>query len=627
MMVSPILEEQPMSAKKQRPRIYLPKTISETSAITAPQLDLSHLTLNSTLADLPTHAFQVSAETSAILVATEFDAQPDLPGVIVMQNDKILGVISRRRFMEQIGRPYGIEVYLYRSIQVMLEATGTNSLKLPGACTIHFAAEIALRRKFSFLYDPIIVEFPDKSLRLLNSYTLLLAQSQLLNLVYQVEQSRRQLAESLEKTGRILSSSLNLQEVTARILVELAHVVSYERGLIMLKKGTVLQKIAQRGFPPHLYQQELTVPIQTNREDVFQRIVATQKPLLVDNVRYEPGWQQLEGLPLDHSWVGVPLVVQNQVIGLISLTRREPYAFRADDVLVVQTFAGQAVIALENARLYDEIMQFKNQLEGMVSERTEELNKAYATLAQLDKTKSDFIKVSAHELRTPLTVVKGYAQVLASDEALQSSAQTKMVLDGMLSGVDRLYQIVNDMLDIAKIDSNALRVHPESVVLAEMIQHLGHKLHKSLQDRSLNLFLHNLETLPAVYGDSDLLLKVFHGLLVNGIKYTPDGGAITVSGREVWVNGRSFVEIKISDTGIGIDPAKQELIFEKFYQTGELALHSSGYTKFKGGGPGLGLAIAKGIVLAHNGRIWVESEGCDEQTYPGSHFYVHLPTS
>ncbi len=122
-----------------------------------------------------------------------------------------------------------------------------------------------------------------------------------------------------------------------------------------------------------------------------------------------------------------------------------------------------------------------------------------------------------------------------------------------------------------------------------------------------------------------MLQKVFYHLIMNAIKYTPDGGDVKVLGR--YVNGTvpPQLEIEVCDTGIGVDPGMQELIFQKFHQTGEVLLHSSGKTKFKGGGPGLGLAIARGIVQAHGGRIWVESPGHDEQKYPGSKFIISLP--
>jgi signal transduction histidine kinase len=156
---------------------------------------------------------------------------------------------------------------------------------------------------------------------------------------------------------------------------------------------------------------------------------------------------------------------------------------------------------------------------------------------------------------------------------------------------------------------------------------------KSLQDdfeqRSLSFVRDDLSQLPRIEADANGLRKVFYHLIVNAIKYTPDGGTITVKGRVLPSAAGHYakggVEITVQDTGIGIDPNVQDLIFAKFYQTGEVALHSSGSTKFKGGGPGLGLAIARGIVEAHGGKIWVESIGHDEETCPGSTFYVQLP--
>ncbi len=129
------------------------------------------------------------------------------------------------------------------------------------------------------------------------------------------------------------------------------------------------------------------------------------------------------------------------------------------------------------------------------------------------------------------------------------------------------------------------------------------------------------------FGDEALLSKVFYALLVNAIKYTPDGGHIHIMAAAAFgADGEpEQVEVVVRDSGIGIDPDHQELIFEKFYQTGQVALHSSGLTKFVGRGPGLGLAIAKGIVEAHNGRIWAVSSGRDEQKLPGSSFHVRLP--
>lgn len=589
--------------------------------------DLSSLTLHSTLADLPTHRFEVSAAASGQVVADAFKRQPDLSGVIVMNGENVVTAVSRRRFLEHVGRAYGVEVYLNRPIYILVEAIGTNHLLLPEQTRIQDAASIALSRPAEQFYEPIIVQCPQGERRLLNAYVLLLAQTQLLNLVNQVEQNRRQLAESLQKTGKALVSSLSLRKVTKRILKELSKVVLYRRGLVLLRREDRLESIARRGFPKDERASPVSVVIQPGADDVFQRILRTQEPVLIGDVTREPSWQQLDWLPIDHSWLGVPLVGSKGVIGLISLTRHAPNAFTEDDIALALAFAGQAAVALENAHLYEQILNFNDQLEQKVAERTAELNQAYTVLAQLDKTKSDFIQVSAHELRTPLTIVKGYTQVLKMRTDLGEKQDILAMLTGIETGVDRLHRIVNSMLDVAKIDSNSLDIYLEPLAPAAIIGLVVAQLERAMVERHLRLVMTGLDDLPLITGDLDLLKKVFYALLVNAIKFTPDRGTVTIAASEMADDVQHHVEIVVADTGIGIDQAQQTLIFEKFYQTGELALHSSGLTKFMGGGPGLGLAIARGIVEAHQGRIWVESPGRDEQTLPGSRFFVRLPVA
>jgi signal transduction histidine kinase len=199
------------------------------------------------------------------------------------------------------------------------------------------------------------------------------------------------------------------------------------------------------------------------------------------------------------------------------------------------------------------------------------------------------------------------------------------LVDGIAASAERLQEIVNSMLDVSKIDSQTLEVVPEPLALATVIRRVQKEFGRALSERNLTLTVSGLDNLPKVEADPDLLFKVFYHLVVNSIKYTPDGGSISVTGQVVLPDARSMVQVIVGDTGIGIDPAHHKLIFEKFYQMGEVAFHSSGRTKFKGGGPGLGLAIARGIVLAHGGQIWAESEGHDEARCPGSRFYVRLP--
>jgi signal transduction histidine kinase len=292
-----------------------------------------------------------------------------------------------------------------------------------------------------------------------------------------------------------------------------------------------------------------------------------------------------------------------------------------------QAIAGGDLDKRTGIRSSDEIGMLANTFDDMtqrLQERTAELEKSNRTLAQMDRTKVRFIEVSAHELRTPLTLIKGYTQMV--QQKANGDADLGQLTKGILDGTERMAEIVNSMLDVSKIDSNALRVVRADIQVDSIIGRLQRTFQASLEQRNLTMHVEGLACLPLIQADPDLLYKVFYHLIINAIKYTPDGGMITVSGRMVEeIPDSPEVEIAVCDTGVGIDPEDQPLVFEKFYQTGEVLLHSSGKTKFKGGGPGLGLAIARGIVEAHRGRIWVESPGYNETTHPGSQFHVRLP--
>lgn len=437
--------------------------------------------------------------------------------------------------------------------------------------------------------------------------------------LYQVEQHRRHLAEALERAARALASDLNIQHVPGRILEELATVVPYGQGAIFLRQHATVRVVAQSGFPSDAGRALPPLPLPIQEGDMFAQMLAVQQPVLLTELSEPMAWWPASDSEL--AWLGLPLIAQERVIGMIVLTRQAGTVFTVQDMTLASAFSGQAAVALENANLYQEILQFNSQLEQLVQQRTEELNSAYHNLERLEKTKSDFIHVTAHELRTPLTLVKGYAQILA--EMLGKNAEAKPLISGILTGEERLHEIVNRMLDMTKLDTHTLALRLQQTKLANIVEHARREFASALRERQLSLTINGLEGLPLIQADPDLLSKAFHNLIINAIKYTPDGGAILVSGQ---VLGEEAVEVVVSDTGIGIDPDHHELIFEKFYQTGRVAVHSSGRTKFKGGGPGLGLAIARGIVLAHGGKIWVESVGHDEQNCPGSHFHVYLPT-
>jgi signal transduction histidine kinase len=255
-----------------------------------------------------------------------------------------------------------------------------------------------------------------------------------------------------------------------------------------------------------------------------------------------------------------------------------------------------------------------------------DLREAYLTLAQLDQAKLDFIEIAAHELRTPLTVIQGYADVLRNNPALQTDPVFNEIIGGIIRGARRLHEIVNGMLDITKIDTETLEVSRVPVLLQNVLAELKNEFADVLALRKLAFQIKQIGDVPYIEADPTLIYKIFYQLYSNAIKFTPDGGTITTT---YWVTdvqdmGQALAVV-VQDSGVGIDTRHHKLIFEKFFQIGKAALHSSSKTSFKGGGPGLGLALVKGAVEAHGGMVWVESDGHNEQTLPGSAFKVLLP--
>jgi len=365
---------------------------------------------------------------------------------------------------------------------------------------------------------------------------------------------------------------------------------------------------------------------------IYQRLVNGAKPLLQYDIRYQKDFAgateaekaYFDGLEMD---IYAPIVSENRLIGLLALgpkSNDEP--FKSREIELLAALANQMVTALENARLISDLRSL-NEKNRLLNEDLRVMNER---LGRMDEVKSDFISIASHELRTPLTQIQGYADLIHEmvDRNISDTEQMKDMSSHLVTAAERMAEVLNAMMDVTQIDVENMDMSFESIRMDDVMKAAIEPYTDALVQRRLDVLIRGMEAMPSIEGDSKRLAQLFQNLLSNAIKFTPDGGRVDVSGQvlgKTELGDPHSIQVTVADTGIGIDKQSLQLIFEKFFRVGPVELHSTGATKFKGAGPGLGLAIAKGIVVAHGGRIWVDSPGYDENTLPGSSFNVVLP--
>ncbi len=259
-----------------------------------------------------------------------------------------------------------------------------------------------------------------------------------------------------------------------------------------------------------------------------------------------------------------------------------------------------------------------------------ELQEAYERLKHLEEAKSNFISVVSHELRTPLTVIHSYSQMLEILPQLSDDENAKELLAGITRGTNRLQEIINDMVSVVRVELSRASFDMTPVSIRSVIKTIEEEKALVVNERGLTFKTEIAGDLPMIAGDFKQIHSALARIVGNAIKYTPDGGQITISADVLdkpngSTGAQAFVEIVVADTGVGIALDKQKMIFDKFSTAEDVSQHSTSQTNFMGGGAGLGLTIAKGVIESHNGRIWVESDGYNTETLPGSKFFVLLP--
>ncbi|MFA6322976.1 MAG: ATP-binding protein [Candidatus Buchananbacteria bacterium] len=309
----------------------------------------------------------------------------------------------------------------------------------------------------------------------------------------------------------------------------------------------------------------------------------------------------------------VPLYVKERLIGIIVIGNKksgDPYSHQ--DLNVLKIIAGQAAIAIENATLYDELKDYNIKLDEEVKKKTTELRKANDELKQLDEAKSEFISIASHQLRTPLTIIKGYISMMQEG----SFGKLSPVIDANLSKVyqanERLIKLVENLLDISRIESGRQDFKMTKIHLEEMAQVVVDNLKGNAKEKKLKLIFHKpTHATPEVMADEGKIHEVMMNFVDNSIKYTKEGKV------EVFVTlENGLVTFCVKDTGMGIKPEVMTVLFQKFSRgEGSFRAHTEGL--------GLGLYVARMMIDAHKGKIWAESDGENK----GSKFCFSLPVA
>ena len=346
--------------------------------------------------------------------------------------------------------------------------------------------------------------------------------------------------------------------------------------------------------------------------DLLEQTLTTRDTAWLDPILYDWGHSSTE-TNLEEGDYEVSFILNRMIALTISVARENLDETEALELLaaVIPVFTHSLSVVV------------RYEMETRVAHISNELNQTQEKLQQLDSNKSKFISVAAHELKTPLTLIEGYTTMMVEMAEKPDQSSIDSLLKGVNKGILRLREIIDDMIDVSLIDNHLLALNVQPLWISHLLTLLENELQKSASNRRQTLIVNRFSGSDLmIYGDTERLYQAMYNVAVNAIKFTPDGGTITVDGRLL----PGFVEITVTDTGIGISAENQALIFEKFGQLGRTDLHSSGKTKFKGGGPGLGLPITRGIIEAHGGTIWVESEGHDEVKLKGSTFHILIPT-
>lgn len=418
--------------------------------------------------------------------------------------------------------------------------------------------------------------------------------------------------------GKKLTQVLDLNKLSSLIANTLMKTMKLDRVVILLREpGNGDYQIQKNiGFKEEngislVKDNFLTIWLEKNQKPLVYEEIS----LLIKDTGKGEVKIRLEGLKENMKRIEaalcLPLLSENKIIGMIVLGNKlsnEPYS--EQDINLLTTLSNQASIALQNAKLYSEVKGFSKKLEMEVKRATGELKEAYEELKRLDKAKSEFVSIASHQLRTPLTAIKGYISMILEKTYGRLSDEIKKPLQNISASNERLIKLVNDLLNVSRIEAGKMEINPEKSSLEKIIGSAIDELKNTAKEKNIYLKFESPKTpLPKVSVDKEKIRQVIINVIDNAIRYTEKGG-IMVKLEKM----DDKLQIIVSDTGAGLTKYELEKMFESFSR-------GAAGTRFYTEGAGLGLYVAKKFVEMHDGKVRAESKGKGK----GSAFYIELP--
>ena len=418
----------------------------------------------------------------------------------------------------------------------------------------------------------------------------------------EVQARTRELSESLEQqtaTADVLKvisrSTFDLQAVLQTLLESAARLCDANMGTFTRKIGTAFFRTVTYGYTPKLLEMMKDVPVEPTRRTLAGRVLLEGKAIHISDVQLDADydWPEARKLAGFRTILGVPLLREGAPIGVLALSRPEVRPFTDKQIELLTTFADQAVIAIENVRLFDEIQDKNRQLQ-MASEN-----------------KSQFVSSMSHELRTPLNAIIGLTEMMVTNAARFGTEKAQEPLQRVNRAGTHLLGLINQVLDLSKIEAGKLELNPQTVQLAPLIEEVIGTAGQLAEQNKNRLILNAQENLGALTVDPLRLRQILLNLLSNACKFTKEG-EVKLQARRM-PDGRDVIELSVSDTGIGMTSEQQAKLFEEFSQADPT-------TAQRFGGTGLGLSISRKLARMMGGDVTVTSE-----PGKGSVFTLRLP--